>query len=1046
MFLYLVVMERILRILTLLTAIWVSGTSDAWAMTTQEASVLGDSSTSAAEAKVNNYSDPEALARLLILAPKVLELLEAGKLVELEPAIAEFVALRIRIFDDADEETLSMMAFHGTVLLGLAREQEAIEVFDKALPLALKALGRGHSVTLSIIKNRPLAYLRSGQLDYAITQYEGALAAYTEELGPKHRETLIVMGNYVGSLLRSGRLEQADAKSQLGVQMHLEALGPDDPATLLMQTNRALVLKTLGRFSEAELIAGKILRRSVDQFGEENPNTLIAMNLYATTLDGLSRLEEAEELVGRALVLQRKVLGKEHPLAIETLAFLGTLLLKQFRPEEAEPVLKEAVQLYRKVRGDENPETLLAYNNYAENLRFLGRSEDAERALAEILQISRRVLGEDHPSTLLAGGNYAVALDFSGRFEEAAPYHLVAVEGRRALLGDAHPDTLMAIGAYAFNRSRLAKYDESLTLARELIGAVRQRAATLDQAGVAGKVQGQREFSSRRDIEQFYANMMWLAADADAAARDGLTREVFTTLQFATANSTSRAVQEAAAVRFASGQGLEALVKERQQLLLRWKASEAQLVESRVSQSSPQADRDAIRSALVDIEARIAQIDAELAIKAPEFFAILNQTAVSLEEAQSILGPDEAVLFLVPTDRGLHAMALTNESTNWVRMPVRGFDLITKVTEFREGLEVQPGDQFLPFFDLELAHELYNEFFAPIEPSLNGRSRVYVVADGPLSRVPLGTLIVTKPPAEASSDSPEDMRATDWLADRYALVQLPSLQSLYYIRTFGGGVRSGSGLDGTRYYGFGDPVLEGKGHIRGSRSAALPPLDARSMRSKLPGRSGMNLMDPGALRQLDSLPGTRAELTEVRDRLGAPGDALFLGPEMVEPAIRSVDFEGTNILHLATHGITSEASGDLAEPGLVFTPPRTAGLDNDGYLGSSEVVSLDLSGVRWVILSACNTASPSGQPGESGLSGLAQAFFFAGAQSLLVSHWPVYDRIAPRLTIGALERSLAGQPRAEALQATIREIRNDPKLDADHPAVWGPFTLVGEGK
>jgi CHAT domain-containing protein len=82
----------------------------------------------------------------------------------------------------------------------------------------------------------------------------------------------------------------------------------------------------------------------------------------------------------------------------------------------------------------------------------------------------------------------------------------------------------------------------------------------------------------------------------------------------------------------------------------------------------------------------------------------------------------------------------------------------------------------------------------------------------------------------------------------------------------------------------------------------------------------------------------------------------------------------------------------------------------------------------------------------TGLSGLAQAFFYAGAQSLLVSHWPVFDNIAPLLTVEALKRSEAGQSRAESLQAAMRKIRMDPKLVAAHPAVWAPFTLVGEGR
>jgi CHAT domain-containing protein len=204
-------------------------------------------------------------------------------------------------------------------------------------------------------------------------------------------------------------------------------------------------------------------------------------------------------------------------------------------------------------------------------------------------------------------------------------------------------------------------------------------------------------------------------------------------------------------------------------------------------------------------------------------------------------------------------------------------------------------------------------------------------------------------------------------------------------------------------------------------------------------------MDPEALRQLAALPGTRVELQQVQTALGASEDALLLAERMTETAIRSSDLSRTRILHLATHGFTSEEAGSLAEPGLVFTPPDAAGPEDDGYLAASEVVGMNLALAQWVILSACNTASPSGQPGETGLSGLAQAFLYAGAESLLVSHWPVFDEIAPLITVETLKAARTGTPRAEALQAAMRKVREDLALDADHPAVWAPFSLVGEG-
>ncbi|MEL7100390.1 MAG: CHAT domain-containing protein, partial [Pseudomonadota bacterium] len=99
----------------------------------------------------------------------------------------------------------------------------------------------------------------------------------------------------------------------------------------------------------------------------------------------------------------------------------------------------------------------------------------------------------------------------------------------------------------------------------------------------------------------------------------------------------------------------------------------------------------------------------------------------------------------------------------------------------------------------------------------------------------------------------------------------------------------------------------------------------------------------------------------------------------------------------------------------------------------------------WVILSACNTAAGNGD-GAEGLSGLARAFFAAGAQTLLVSHWPVRDDAAARLTAHAFAEIKADPTlgKAEAMRRSMIALAQDgtdPTLA--HPTAWAPFFVVG---
>jgi CHAT domain-containing protein len=113
-----------------------------------------------------------------------------------------------------------------------------------------------------------------------------------------------------------------------------------------------------------------------------------------------------------------------------------------------------------------------------------------------------------------------------------------------------------------------------------------------------------------------------------------------------------------------------------------------------------------------------------------------------------------------------------------------------------------------------------------------------------------------------------------------------------------------------------------------------------------------------------------------------------------------------------------------------------------------DILGLKLPATDWVILSACNTAA--GDDSGEGLAGLARAFFFAGARSLLVSYWSVEDRATQVLMTEVFQRYAKDKtmPRAEALRQGMLALMNHAQGQTSyfaHPFAWAPFFLVGDG-
>jgi CHAT domain-containing protein len=565
--------------------------------------------------------------------------------------------------------------------------------------------------------------------------------------------------------------------------------------------------------------------------------------------------------------------------------------------------------------------------------------------------------------------------------------------------------------------------------------------ATLIAAGP-----GARASVDNREVHMLFADAAWARSVEAPGERAALAEESFAAAQDATNSQTAAALAQMGA-RFAAGSdALAAVARRRQDAEARLRSADQRLLQALGEGKAESAKL--LRAEMDKLGTELSQLDSEIRKRFPEYASLVSPASVPSAEVKRLLRGNEGVLFIIPGKRGTHVFAVWDKGLRWHHAKSDAAAIGATVTALRCGASLGCGED-QSIYDRKAAYRLYQELLEPVIDMLAGKDELFVIASGPLGSLPFA-MLVTAPP-EGLDDDEEALRKTSWLIDRFALTSLPSISSLKALRTF-----QRRGATSGAFVGFGDPILP-------------PPPETKLLPEPQPGipraptkigrgsagdafaggssdASGTPLANPESIRKIfTALPGTREELTAMQGAFGAGRSKVWLGGEATEANVKKASLEKASVVAFATHGILAGEFPGFSEPGLIFTPPGQATAQDDGILSASEAAQLQLS-ADWVILSACNTAGADGELGSEGLSGLARAFFYAGARALLVSHWPIFDDVAAVITVDVVRRQGANPSlsRAQALRQAMLAIRQDKREGWSHPGSWAPFVLVGE--
>ena len=976
-------------------------------------------------------------------------------------------ALAIKLRNNDAASTLRSSNILIAALAMLDRRTDASAVAERALAIGTQAFGPDDprlSGTLAA-----LGGLARDQENYSEAEryFERALAGLQRLPNASPFEVATAMDDLGDLYGLEGRFDDGERMLKQGLQLLDQAYGANAqtaPNYDKILNDMGNLYKDAGRFPEAEAALNRALAVGRARSGEDHPNVAASMGNLAVVLQNESRFTEAENLYKRTLAVYEKVFGPNHPITAIGLNNLANVYADQNLAQEAAGLQQRVLAINEKVFGPDSPDVARSLNNLANSYMDIGRKQETLALYERALRIMERKFGEDSSASALALGAMGRSLQDSGRFEEAAQYFDRELKIDERVLGPEHPQLVNDLRSIAFLDIKTGNYSDArarleraLTIAQAKLGvrhhdtiATMINLAEIDghdnkwpdalailrraSAAMGGPQDGGNNMQFKRftDLDVSLIEAVWHVANGrpDDAARN----EAFTAAQRAHETQAGAALSQMAA-RFGAGNDAIASVVRRQQDL---KASLDSL-EKRITSElgAPDGKRnDALLARLRAESARARQsfdeTSAQIAREFPAYAELSSPAPLSLAQTQVLLKPDEALVSFFGMNDKSYVFAVTREGSFWQQIPLGSKAISDRVSTLRLGLFDPAPDADPKPFDLDASLDLYTALIGPVESAIARKPKLLMVPTGALTSLPFHVLVTRKPDPAVAPD--ERYRQAAWLLNDRAITVLPSVASLRALRVF-----AKTSHATKPFIGFGDPLLRRSGSET-KRTAV------RSVQSYDTYYKG-SVVDIERLRTgLPALPETGDELRAVAHDLGASDSDVKLGAAATVTAVRTTSLDQYRVIDFATHGLIAREVSGLSEPALVLSLPDTPTADDDGLLTASRIAKLNLD-ADWAVLSACNTAAGD-KPGAEGLSGLARAFFYAGARSLLVSYWPVTSTAAVKLTTGAFAalRENPGIGRAEAMRRSIRALIADRSSASNaDPSTWAPFVLVGEG-
>jgi CHAT domain-containing protein/tetratricopeptide (TPR) repeat protein len=815
--------------------------------------------------------------------------------------------------------------------------------------------------------------------------------------------------------LSGNALEQRDDVRALQLDERAIAIfdkvkGAGDPLSAMARSRLAVLYERTGREPAAEALLRSAIAVVAQTVGSDHlwyAQCLISQgNLRFDAGD----LDRAETLNNRALVILERIQNVDGGPYAAVLNNLGEIALEKHDLARAESLLRRSLAVAERLEGARS----YRVSATLQNLGIVSRQQlNYVAALAYVmraLSIREQVVGPDHADIAPLLNNLANLYHLNGNDDQALALHFRALAIRERTVGSYHRGTLNSVGSIARIYTSLGDTANAVAFTRRADAIVEKQLALNMSAG------SEREkLAFLRSVAERTDRTVSLHLTQAPENRDASSLAALVLLQ------RKGRVQDAMADVFAA---VRHRVDDAGDRALMDQLGDTQARLARISlDASGRTSLDERMRLVVELESRRERLEATLSAHIAEFRA--DTQPVTVEAVQAAL-PENAALveFAVfrPFDpwasRDLEAYGAPRYAAYILRRhaaPI-GLDLgaLSSIDQSIAALRAALRDPLRADVKV-LARVVDEQVMEPLRAALGGAAHLVISPDGNLNLVPFEALV------------DENGR---YLVERYAMSYVTSGRDLLRMPL----ARPWS----TAPVIVADPLFD------------ETPVDGIAPPGPRPGVAAERGRAAAIGAQLSDvyfapLVATGIEARAIKELF--PDAALFTGRQASKATLEHV--RSPRILHIASHGFFLDADAQahasenpMLRSGLALTGANlTASGRGDGILTALEASGLDLWGTRLVTLSACDTGIGEIRNGE-GVYGLRRAFVLAGAETLVMSLWPVSDYVARDTMVAYYTGLRAGLGRGDALrQARLALLKRSTRR---HPYYWAGFIQSGE--